>query len=364
MRIALVHDYLTQPGGGERVVLQLAELFPGAPIYTALYEPETTFPEFANYDVRTSPLQGNVDADDFRRSVLRYPRAFQGFDLDDYDLVVVSSSAFAHHVRHPAAYVYCHTPPRFLYDPATYVGERFAPILGAAGLPLRRADRSAARSCAGYVANSKITASRIKARYGIEAPVIHPPLWTAHLPAEVSPIPAVPRALTICRLLPYKRADLAVEAAKRAGIGLTVVGDGPERARLEALAGDHDVSFLGRVDDDELRALWETHSVAIVPGLEDFGFAPVEANYSGRPTVALDAGGALETVNSGVTGLRVSGTDPDAWGDTLRQVIDTTWDPHQLRAESEKFSGERFDRQLLEWIGITREEAASMHANP
>lgn len=352
MRIAIAHDYLTQPGGGERVALKLAQLFPRAPIYTSLYDPDGTFPEFRGLDVRASHLQGKVDPDDFRRSVLRYPGAFRAFDLSDYDLVVCCSAAFSHHVRHPAAYVYCNTPPRFLYDPATYVGDRLAPLLAAALSPLRIQDRRAARACAGYVGNSRNVSERIWRRYGIVAPVIHPPLITDHLPSVLTPLPAEPRALLVCRLLPYKRADLAVEAAVLAGVPLTVVGDGPERERLERLGAGGDVTFLGRVDDDTLRALWSEHSVALMPGVEDFGYAPVESNYCGRPVVAREGGGALETVVPGITGERVPSDDPKEWASVLTDVIARPWDPQALRATTAKYEAAAFDQQVLAWLGL------------
>ncbi|HLG66648.1 MAG TPA: glycosyltransferase [Acidimicrobiales bacterium] len=350
MRTAIVHDYLSQRGGAERVVLALSRLFPDAPVYTSFYVPEMTYPEFERLDVRTSSLQGSVRPDRFRRAVLRFPAAFEGLDLSGFDQVVVSSSAFAHHVRHPRKLVYCYTPPRFLYDAAAYLG---GPLRGAVArpllAPLRRRDRRAAATAVRYAAISEQTARRVREVYGREAPVIYPPLWTAHLPAEPLPPPACPRALVIARLLPYKRVDVAVRACARAGIGLTVVGEGPEWARLAKLAGEG-ATFLGRVDDACMHELFASHSVVLAPGIEDFGYGPLEANFAGRPVVAVAAGGALETVQRGVNGELVEGWDVDRWAAAIREVLTRTWSPGALRRTTTRFQAEVFERQLLEWV--------------
>jgi glycosyltransferase involved in cell wall biosynthesis len=347
VNLAIVHDYLTQPGGAERVVLRLARLFPDAPVYTSLYDPDGTFPEFRDIDVRTSALQGRVDPDAFRRSALRFPSAFRALDLSAFDVVVVSTSAFAHHIAHPRAVIYCHTPPRFLYWPETYA--RRGPItlaMRVALAPVRRADVRAARRHGRWLANSAVTAARVHDRYGLEATVVHPPLATEHLPLEPPPMPSVARALVVSRLLPYKRVDVAVDACALAGIGLTVVGEGPERARLIERARGTDTTFLGRVSDLALLDLWAAHSLVLVPGVEDFGYAPVEAAWSGRPTVATAGGGALETVDDGVTGRLVGSDDPSAWAPVVDEVARTTWSPPALRASAQRFAPEHFDAAI------------------
>lgn len=351
MRLALVHDYLTQRGGAERVVLHLAALFPDAPVYTTLYDPDSTFAEFQDHDVRTSSLQGRVDPTRFRRAALRYPRAFRSFVLDAFDAVIVSSSAFAHHARHPAALVYFHCPPRFLYDPESYVASQTAlATLRAGGALLRRGDRAAARRHLSYAANSAATAARLADAYGIEARVVFPPLAVHHLPPSVTPLPERPGALVVSRLLPYKRVDVAVRACATAGVPLTVVGEGPDEARLHRLAEGADVTFLGRVEDGVLAALFARHSVVLTPGNEDFGFGPVEANYAGRPVVARAAGGALETVVPGTTGLLVDGTDEASWAAALLDALARAWDPVALRDSTARFSGDAFDRRVIEWL--------------
>lgn len=349
LRVAIVHDYLGQCGGAERVVLELATMFPDAPIFTSFYAPELTFPDFAHRDIRTSPLQDGVVPKRFRWSVLRYPAAFRSFDLSDFDTVVVSSSAFAHHIEHERSFVYCHTPPRFLYRWASYSNSRALTALAAPALAaLRPADRRAASRHLSYAANSAATARRLYEAYGREAAqVIHPPLRTAHLPPEPTPLPTTHRALVLARLLPYKRIDVAVQACAMAGIDLTVVGEGRSKSRT---GGGPGVEFVGRVGDDQLADLFREHSVVLVPGAEDFGYVPVEANYAGRPVVAFAAGGALETVVDGVSGRLVASHDPAKWAEVLRQVLEAPWSPRALRSATERFSTAAFRSAVARWI--------------
>lgn len=356
-RVALVHDFLSQRGGAERVALHLASVFPGAPLYTSFYDADRTFPQFRALDVRTSSLQGTLRPDSFRRQVLRFPSAFRRLDLSEFDAVVVSSSAFAHHVDHPNVHVYCHTPPRFLYDLSAYLGRRFgaaslAPVVTPAMLPLRRADRAAARRAIGYAANSAHTRANLARAYGITAPVIHPPIWTEHLPATPT-APRTRRALVISRLLPYKQVDRAVRACALAGVGITVAGDGPERSRLEAIAGP-DARFEGSVSDARLAALVEEHAVVVVPGVEDFGLVPCEAQYGGRPVIAPAAGGALETVHHGQNGLLVTTEDDESWATAITDALAASWDPWELRRTTERFSVEHFGRAIRTWAGLDR----------
>lgn len=350
MNIAIVHDYLTQRGGAERVVLRLAMLFPGAPVFTSIYRPEGTFPEFRDVDVRTSDLQGRVDPERFRRSAARYPGAFRRLKLAAYDTVLVSSSAFAHHVRHANGLVYCYTPPRFLYEPASYFGAAGAAALSPLLFPMRFLDRKAARRHRSYVGISRATAERIRRAYGLRADVVYPPLATGHLPETPEPLPTDPRALVISRLLPYKRVEVAIAACAHVGIPLTIVGEGPEEARLRELGGGT-ATFLGAVSDETLRELFRTHSLVLTPAREDFGYAPVEANYSGRPVVAFAAGGALETVRDGTTGRLVRSHDEHEWAAAVRAVLASHWSPSELRAATKPFHADVFDASVRAWLG-------------
>ncbi len=349
--VVIVHDYLSQRGGAERVVLSLSRLFPSAPIYTSFYAPELTYPEFKQLDVRTSGLQDRVDPDHFRRAVFQLPSAFSAMDLSSYNRALVSSSAFAHHVNHPNAAVYCYTPPRFLYDTSTYLGSRAK--AAAVWLPfeiLRHRDRRAALAKRTYAAISEQSARRMHQAYRFTGGIIYPPLATAHLPSIPPPFPATPRALVIARLLPYKRVDVAIRACTQIGLGLTIVGEGPEEDRLRSLGRGADVAFLGRIDDDELRELFAEHSLVLIPGIEDFGYAPIEANYAGRPAVAIAAGGSLETIEDGVNGQLVAGWDLAAWIAAVEAVVARQWVPEQLRESTERFHEASFHRSISEWM--------------
>lgn len=351
-RIAIAHDFLSQHGGAERVVLQMARQYPDAPIFTAFYDPDTTFPAFRALDVRTSHLQGRVSAERFRSSVLRYPGAFRSFDLSDFDAVLVSSSAFAHNVRHPRTVVYCHTPPRFLYAPHTYVGGGLRRVASAAApvlLPLRARDRRVARRAAAYLANSELTARRVRRLYGIDCTVVPPPVSTDHLPAALTPLPRRRRAIVVSRLLPYKRVDVAIRACRAAGVPLTVVGDGPDRDRLEAIGGS--TTFVGRVADADLGPLLASHSVVLVPGAEDFGLMPLEANYMGRPVVAFAAGGPRETLRNGVNGYLVDDHDELSWASTIAEALNRRWDPAELRAATQRYAPARFGAAIDRVLG-------------
>ncbi|MHB1585184.1 MAG: glycosyltransferase [Acidimicrobiales bacterium] len=350
-RVALVHDFLSQLGGAERVVLELSRLFPDAPIFTSFYRPEATFEEFSARRVVPSYLQKVVPADRFRRYALLYPGALARFDLDDFDLVIASSSAFGHRVRHPNCHVYCHTPPRFLYQAASYAHRRWQHrLLDAGTAPLRRADRASARAKASYAANSQLTRRRVRDAYGIESRIIHPPLAVTGS-APLRALPDRPSLLMVARLLPYKRVDLAIEVANATGLPLTVVGDGPELPRLAAMAGPS-VRLLGRVPDDELADLFAAASLVLVPGAEDFGYGPVEAHWFGRPVVASAAGGALETVADGDDGFLVADADPASWTAAVTAALEREWSPSALRAAAAPFTPSRFRHAVLDWLGL------------
>ncbi len=351
MNVALVHDFLTQRGGAERVALQFARIFPQAPLYTSLYDPSATYPEFAEVNVKTTWMQGKIRPDKFRLAAPLYPWAFRSLRIPAVDRVVVSSSAFAHHIVHPKTYVYCHTPPRFLYDAAAYSrSEGLVSSTRRLFDGLRRWDFLAALRARSYAANSRATARRIENTYDIEARVIYPPLNLSHLPAELTSLPAEPRVLAVARLLPYKKLDLAIKACQHADVPLTLVGDGPDAARLRELAEGARVNMLGRVSDETLAELFATHSLVIAPGREDFGYAPIEANYAGRPVVARNDGGFVETVSHEVTGLLVDSEDPYEWGAAVKSALARSWDPEMLRETTVRYQQSAFRAAILDWL--------------
>jgi glycosyltransferase involved in cell wall biosynthesis len=344
--VAIVHDYLNQPGGAERVVLELARIWPQAPVYTSLYRPASTFPEFRELDIRRSPLDRIPVDRRFRALAPLYPAAFRSFGTLDADLVISSSSGWAHGIRTAPGsthVVYCHAPARWLYEGGDYLPSGLArAALAPLTAALRRWDRGAARRADLYLANSENVRRRIRAAYGIEAEVVHPPVETDRF----RPSPRGARLLVVSRLLPYKRVDIVVQAATRIGVPLDIVGTGPELGRLRALGGPS-VKFHGRADDREIVEMMESCRAVVVPGAEDFGIVAVEAQAAGKPVVAFAAGGALETVEDGLTGVLFGELGVEAVIDALRQVDALATSPEEIAAHAERFSREAFRERLL-----------------
>jgi glycosyltransferase involved in cell wall biosynthesis len=350
--VAIVHDYLTQRGGAERVVLAMADAFPGAPIYTSLYEPDTTFPEFRALDVR--PLWTNrIGAlrRDHRRGLPLYPLAFSSTSVDAR-VTLCSSSGFAHGVRTTGRkVVYCYTPPRWLYDEAdTYLAHWSPPIrLAARALSgfLRVWDQRAVRSADETLTSSTAVRERISRVYGIEARVLPPPV-TADVGGEQRPVPGMEPGflLSIGRLLAYKNVDaISAAMAELPEHRLVVAGTGPERARLEGDAGSN-VTFLGEVDEAQLRWLY-THSAGLVcASFEDYGLTTLEAAAYGRPTAALHAGGYLDTVVEGVTGAFFDEAVPTKIAPAIRAMVEHDWDADVLRGHAAKAEFNTFAHHL------------------
>jgi glycosyltransferase involved in cell wall biosynthesis len=351
VKVALVHDYLTEMGGAERVVLALTRVFPEAPLYTSVYDARTCA-EFADRDVRTTFMQHLTQRKRLTKSFFPlFPAAFRRLDLRGFDVVISSSSGFAHHVRVPAETLhicYCHNPPRFLWQPGDYFRGRPLTELFVrpALMRLRRVDLDAAERVVAYVANSEVVAGRIRETYGRRADVIHPPIDMARyaLTSERSG-----RFLVVSRLLAYKRIDLALEAATSAGLPLDVIGDGPERRRLERMAGPS-INFLGRRPDDFVRNALARCTALVLPAAEDFGLTPIEVQASGRPPVAFAAGGALETVRDGETGFLFCEPTPEALGQAMRRAAAHEIDAQHLRNAANRFDVANFDGRLRDLL--------------
>jgi glycosyltransferase involved in cell wall biosynthesis len=376
-KVAIVHDYLTQRGGAERVVLSLHRTFPEAPIFTSVYAPERTFPEFRTADVRVSYLQHlPLSRRAFRAYLPLYPSAFESLSLRGFDAVISSSSGWAHGVKTGTAFhvCYCHTPARWLYDQTAYL-EQGGPLPQLTSGPLRsrlsgRAlsvalapvltwlesrDRRVASEVDLYIANSSVVQARIRERYGRRATVIHPPVALGS--DALVPLPEEGFYLVVARLLPYKRVDLAIRACNRKGARLVVAGEGPARPALERLAGPT-VTFVGRASDQQLRDLYVGSRALLQCGSEDFGIAPLEANAAGRPVVALGAGGAVETVVDGETGILFAEQTESSVLEALDRLEAASWDPKDLRSHAERFGEARFAEQICRalegGIGVSR----------
>lgn len=355
MRTALVHDYLNQRGGAERVFAHIAAAWPDAPVYTALYDPRAVGDLVPAARVRTSFLQ-RVPLHDraFRLLAPLYPRAFEAFDLSAYDLIVSSTTAWAKGVitRPGAVHVcYINTVSRFVFDEARYVGGFGARALTRPLIArLARWDVRAAQRPTRFVANSRNVAARVKRWYGRDASVLPCPVDVDRFSLGSG---RGHYYVVISRLLPYKRIDLAIAACALAGVPLHVVGSGPDERRLKASAAGTRTTFHGTVDDAARNALIGDARAAILPGEEDFGLVPLEAAAAGRPTLAYAAGGALETVIEGRTGAFFETPDPAALAEAIRRFDPARYDPAVLRAHAEEFRPERFVARLRALVDET-----------
>jgi glycosyltransferase involved in cell wall biosynthesis len=348
--VGLVHDYLLTMRGAERTFAAIADCWPDSAIYTTLYSAEGTEACFAARDVHTSYLQRlGASQRSFRRLLPLYPRAVERLPVAQHDLIVSSSSAFAHGVRprEGAVHVcYCHSPFRY----AWHERELALSEVSALGRPLlrhtldrmRRWDLEASRRVTHYIANSELTKERLQDFYGRDATVIHPPVDTTWLQ------PGTPEDffLVVTELAPHKRVHIALEAARLAGKPVKVVGTGPELLRLQSAFGDG-VEFLGRVPAAELARLYQRAIAFLLPNAEEFGIAAVEAQAAGRPVVAVDRGGAHETVIDGETGVLVQDGTATAIAEALREVDFEAFSPTAIRHHAEQFSPQRFANQLM-----------------
>ena len=348
---ALVHDYLLTPRGAERTFAVMAECWPQAPIHTLLYDAEAMRELLGEREVRTSVLQRlGHDQQDFRRLLPLFPLAISRLLEGEPRLVVSSSSAFAHGVSIPEGAVhvcYCHSPFRYAWHERERALEEARPwqrpLLRPLLSAIQRWDRRAADRVTHYVANSRITQQRLNRFYGIEAPIIHPPVAVERFGERT--VEPEDYFVFVGEVTRHKRVELAIEAAQRAKVRLVVVGAGPDLERLRALHGSS-VRFTGRVDDRELVDLVSRARAQIVPNVEEFGIAAVEAQAAGRPVLAAAAGGALETVLDGETGVLFEPGSAEALAGALREAAFDQFDPARARANAERFSTAAFRSRL------------------
>ena len=353
MRIALVHDWLTGMRGGERALEVLCELYPSADLFTLVHVPGSVSAAIEQRSPKTSFIQHLPRAGRLYRTYLPlFPAAIERFDFTGYDLVISTSHCVAKSAltRPPTRHLcYCFTPMRYAWDQFDqYFGPARVGRLpsAAARVVLRRLARWDARTAGRanrYVAISHYVASRIRRYYNRQAVVVYPPVDTAFFHPDGRPPGR--HFLVVSALVPYKRIDVAIEAARLAGVGLTIVGDGPERRRLQGAAGPH-VTFLGRRPDTEVRELYRSALAVVLPGEEDFGIAPLEAQACGRPVLALARGGALETVLADRTGVLVEDDSPEALAEGMGRVAASRFDPAVIRSHAERFGRGRYRQEM------------------
>jgi glycosyltransferase involved in cell wall biosynthesis len=350
-RVALVHDYLLVMRGAERTFREMAAVWPEAPVHTLLYDEAGTHGAFADRTVVTSPLQRlGVRQDGFRALLPVYPTAIASLKLEPHDVVVSSSSAFAHGVRTaPGAQhvCYCHSPFRYAWhaqaEAMREVPAPARPVLALALRRHRRFDRRAVSRLTGLIANSRITRDRIRNFWGRDARIVHPPVETHRFALSEGG----DDLLYVGELTRHKRVELALEAAEDAGRRIRVIGDGPDLPRLQRRF--QRAEFLGRVDDAQLEREYATSGALVVPNVEEFGIAAVEAQAAGCPVIAADAGGAQETVRPDETGWLVPPDDVSALSAALRRPV-SGFDRRAIRTNAERFSVDTFHACLAEAV--------------
>jgi len=341
--------------GGEKVLEAIAELYPGATIHTLLHVKGSVSEAIERHPQRHSFVQWlPASARHYRQYLPLFPTAIEQFDFDPYDLVISTSHCAAKSIVVPgrATHVcYCHSPMRYAWDQfdsyfgPDQVGPARSRLLRPVLARLARWDRDTAGRVDRYVANSHYVAGRIRRYYNRGSDVVHPPVDTAYYRPEPSVRPER-FLLAVSALVPYKRLDVAVRAAAAAGLPLTIVGRGPEEARLRALASAEggDVTFTGWLTDEQIRDLYRRCRAAVMPGVEDFGMVPVEAQACGRPVVALGEGGALDSVVNGVTGILVDDPSAGAFADAFRDAAARDFDAAAIRRHAEAFGRTRFQQ--------------------
>ncbi len=360
--VALVHDYLTQRGGAERVVASMLGAFPGAPLYTSLFDPDTTFPVFSGPDVRTLSLNRLAPLRSHHRLALPLlAPAFSRLTVEA-EVTLCSSSGWAHGARTTGCkIVYCYTPARWLYQTERYLGEQGGikrASLGLFGPGLRRWDLRAAQSADRYVAISTAVRDRVRAAYGIDADLLAPPVTIG--PAD--PQAALKRIdagfwLCVSRLLPYKNVGAVIAAfAQLPDLRLVLVGTGPDEERLRANSPSN-VVIIGKLHDEQLAWLYANCQALVAASYEDFGLTPLEANAFGKPVATLAWGGFLDTVRPEVTGFLFNQPTPASIIGAIRRVSAQSWSAPELAAHARTFDEAHFVHRLREIVAEERKLA-------
>ena len=348
MRVAVIHDWLNGMRGGERVLEALLELYPSSTIYTLFHERGKVSPHIESHRIVTSWLDRIPGIYKHYRNLLPvFPAAVNSLDVSAFDLVISSSHAVAKGVRsgHAVHICYCHTPMRYLWD----AGEDYSfnsvrqSVLAVVRHRLRRWDQKTAAGVDHFIANSSFVRDRIRKYYGRDADIVHPPVDTSFFKPSTNPREDF--YLAAGALVPYKRLDLAIEAFNRLGTRLVIAGTGPELNRLRKMARSN-ISFLGWVTDETLRRLYQSARALVFTAREDFGIVPVEARACGCPVIAFGAGGCLETVRAGLSGIFFAEQNPDSLASAIRTFETVPWPQDRVRNEVEIFSRESFKTRI------------------
>jgi len=350
VRLALVHDWLNQIGGAEDVLETLVDMFPHAPIYTSMYWRDGMPKLYRSWPIHTTWMDHLPGIYRHHQVYLPlYPVAFSQLDLSEHEIILSNKSGFCHglHKGQATHICYCLTPTRYVWDFEAYAAREALPAaLKAALRPLirilQRWDYRAAQDVDIFVAISGDIQRRIKRHYRRDSTIVYPPVdATRFRPSATHDT----YYLIVSRLVPYRRIDLAIEAFNTLGLPLIIAGDGRDRPRLESLAGPN-VTFLGRVPDGDLPELFSKCRAYILPGLEDFGIAPVQAQAAGRPVIAFAGGGALDTVLEGQTGAFFREPEAHALAAAVTSFDADAVDPDTCRANAERFGASVFEQKM------------------
>lgn len=368
--VALAHDYVTQRGGAERVVAIMASAFPGAPLYTSLYDPAGSFDDFRELDIRTSPLNRVPSLRRNHRLALPLLAPAVSRMMVDADVVLASSSGWAHAMRAPSyKIVYCHAPARWLYQRDRYLGatggsvkHQLRRLLASAALgmmspTLRSWDVKHALGADRYLVNSTVIREAVAETYGIDADVLPPPpAMEPDGPTTEAVGVKSPFVLCVARLLPYKNVDAVIRAVQGIdGLGLVVVGRGPDEARLRELSAvSPNIHLLGGVTEEVLRWLYTECIGLVAASFEDFGLTPLEAAAFGKPTVALHAGGYLDTIDPEVNGVFFERPADAEIRVAIGQLVDRAWSRPQIMSHAARFGRQRFVQRLQDLVAEVR----------
>ncbi|MDE2775225.1 MAG: glycosyltransferase [Chloroflexota bacterium] len=366
LKIALVHDWLNQIGGAEDVLEALKRLYPASPVYTSIYDKAQLPAHFQDWDIRRLWIDRLPAIHKRHQAYLPlYPLAWNRLDLQDYEVILSNKSGFCHGLRRPPKSLhicYCLTPTRYVWQLDNYLdGEEISAAAARLLRPfvalLRRWDYAAAQRVSHFIAISAAVKERISRFYGRTSVVIFPPVDTARFHSSAAE-EIEDYYLVVSRLVPYKRIDLAIQAATELGLRLKIAGSGRDGGRLRALADDN-VEFLGYVPDRDLPRLMAKCKALIFPGLEDFGIAPVQAQAAGRPVIAFGDGGALDTVIPGVTGEHFAELTVDSLKEVWRNFDERAYNPQEIRLQAKKFDVSAFVARISAFV----EQAWAAHSS-
>lgn len=362
MKLALVHDWLNQIGGAEDVLAALVDLYPQSPIYSSIYAPDIMPAQYREWDIRSLWLDRMPGIHRHHQPYLPlYPLAWGGLDLSDYDVILSNKSGFCHGVgfgNDTLHICYCLAPTRYVWQLDSYIArEGLGKVAQMALRPLvawmKRWDYAASQRVNHFIAISTEVQQRIKTYYNRDSVIIYPPVDTARFAAQ----DAEPGEyfLVVSRLIPYKRIDLAVQAATRLGVPLKVGGRGRDMDRLRAMAGPT-VEFLGYVPDEDLPALMAGCKAFLFPGLEDFGITPLQAQAAGRPVIAYGGGGALDTVIPGKSGELFNEMTIDSLAAVMANFNAGAYNPAAMRDHAARFDRKIFDVQIARYVETAWED--------